>query len=219
MKSARLSGLAAAVLSFAALEGRAQPARSAKSGLILRVEGKVYVDGQSVDQSGSHPTEIRENSLVSTGEGRAELILGPGATLRLSENSSVRTISNVTGAPRIEILSGSAFVVADEIPKDSRITVVCEDVVTLSNPGLYRFDANPAWYSPDNVCRLKTYKGAADVRLATVDFLVKSGKTINLSRACQDMILTNEFDINDADRLDESTHYFRSGWIVDNRRR
>jgi FecR protein len=219
MKSMRVSGLAAAVLSFAALEGRAQPARPAKSGLSLRIEGKVYVDGQSVDQSRSQPTEIRENSLLSTGEGRAELILGPGVTLRLSENSSLRTVSNATGAPRIEILTGSAFIVADGIPKDSRITVVCEDAVTLSNPGAYRFDANPTWASPDKVCRLKTYKGAADVRLATVNVLVKSGETINLSRACQDMIPTNEFDINDADRLDESTHYFRFGWIVGNRRR
>jgi hypothetical protein len=204
MKSVRLAGL------IAALYGFAQSAMPATPPLIVHIEGKVHADGQSMQQSGAGPAEIRINSQVSTGGGRAEVILSPGVTLRLGENSSFRMLSKVSG-PRIQMLTGSAFVVAGEILKDPQVTVVCEDAVTVSNPGVYRFDANPAWWAPD--------RGAADVRLATVNVLVKSGQTINLSRACQDMIPTDGFDINDADRLDGRTHYFRSGWIVDNRRR
>lgn len=134
---------------------------------------------------------IRENSTV---------VLKPGITLSVGENSSAR----VTGSG-IEILSGSAFVTANA--NKNSITVTCENVVTLSTAGVYRFDAGP------NVCRLKVYQGAADVRLKTVNDPVLAGEMMNMSRACADMIPVLEFDSADADRLEETGH-FRSGWIL-----
>ena len=127
-----------------------------------------------------------------------------GITLRLGENSSFRTTD-----AGIEIRTGTAFVTVDAT-KNS-VTVICANAVTLSTPGVYRFDAG------SKVCRLKVYQGAADVRLKTLNTPVRAGEMMNLSLACADMIPTLDFDPTDADRLDETGH-FRSGWIVSNRR-
>lgn len=160
---------------------------------VIHAEGQVYL----------------ENSVLSTTAGRAAVTLKPGITLRLGENSSVRMKGS-----GIEILTGSAFVIADA--SRNSITIDCEDVVTLSTAGVYRFDATPPW-AGSNVCRLKVYEGSADVRLKTVNDPVLTGQMMNMSRACADMIPLLEFDPADADRLEENGH-FRSGWIVAKRR-
>jgi hypothetical protein len=149
-------------------------------------------------------------AITASGENAGTVVLKPGITLRLGENSSARITNS-----GIEILTGSAFVTSDT--NKNSITVLCENVVTLSTAGVYRFDARPAW-ATSNVCRLKVYQGAADVRLLTINAPALAGEMMNMSHACADMIPLLEFDPADADRLEETGH-FRSGWIIANHRR
>src|SRR5580704_9819856 len=119
-----LCGLALAAGSVAAL---AQSVISARSGLIHYVEGQVYLGDQPVETKFGVFPEVKENQELKTEEGRAEVLLTPGVFLRLGENSSFRMITNRLIDTRVEFLSGSAIVEAEDIRKDNSITVIYKD--------------------------------------------------------------------------------------------
>jgi len=173
MKPVWIAGFLAAVLALSAIPALAQPVISAKSGLISYVEGKVYLGDQIVEPSPTHFPDVKENALVRTAEGRAEVLLTPGVVLRLGENSSFKMLTNRLIDTRLELLTGSAVVEADEIAKDTSVTLVCKDgTVSLGKKGLYRLDTAPA--------RLKVFEGLASVQVAGQNVEVASGKMLSL---------------------------------------
>jgi hypothetical protein len=123
----------------------AQSVISAKSGLIHYVEGRVYLGDQLVESKfGSFP-DIKENGQLRTEDGRAEVLLTPGVFLRIGENSAIRMVTNRLIDTRLEFLSGSVLVEADDLPKDNGVTVVYKDYsIKLERKGVYRFDSEPA---------------------------------------------------------------------------
>ena len=150
-----------------------QPVISAKSGLLSYAEGTVTLNDAPVDFSGVHFSDVKENSVVRTADGRAEVLLTPGVVLRLGENSSIRMISNRLVDTRLELLGGSAVVEADAIAKDTQVTVVCKNgTITLPKAGLFRFDTEPA--------QVKVFKGEADVEVAGDTKTISSGRLLNL---------------------------------------
>src|ERR1700730_17445854 len=68
----------------------AQSVISAHSGIIHYVEGEVAIDGNAVHPKFAEFPDVKARQLVSTAEGRAEILLTPGVFLRIAENSSVR---------------------------------------------------------------------------------------------------------------------------------
>src|SRR3984893_8013056 len=122
----------------------AQSVISAKSGLIHYVEGRVYLGDELVESKfGSFP-DIKENGQVRTEDGRAEVLLTPGVFLRLGENSAIRMVTNRLIDTRLEFLSGSILVEADDLPKDNGVTIVYKDYsIKLERKGVYRFDSEP----------------------------------------------------------------------------
>src|SRR5689334_14730071 len=98
--------LTAAVLST--LTASAQPVIGAKSGLISYVEGKVWLADKLVELQPTQFPDVKENTVLRTGEGRAEVLLMPGVVLRLGDESSFRMITNRLIDTRIELLTGSA---------------------------------------------------------------------------------------------------------------
>ena len=189
-------GLLAFALLSATLPSFAQQVISAKSGLLSYVEGAVMLNGEPVDFSGVHFSDIKENGVVSTADGRAEVLLTPGVVLRMGENTSLRMITNRLVDTRLELLTGSAVVEADQISKDTSVAIVCKDaVVTLPKAGLYRFDAEPA--------QLKVFKGDADVELAGNTQTVSTGHLVTLGGQTASV---NKFDTEDTDGLDRWSH-------------
>ena len=162
---------------------------SARSGLIHYVEGQVYVGDQLVETKfGSFP-EVKENQQLKTGEGRAEVLLTPGVFLRLGENSSFRMITNRLIDTRLEFLSGSAVLEAEEIGKDNSITVVYGDAtIHPLKKGIYRFDTAAK--------ELRVYDGVAEVTLGDRREEVKEGHLIAL-----DTLAMQRFDKNVTDAL------------------
>src|SRR5215831_16562499 len=102
------AGLAVSVLIGAS--AFAQSVISAHSGVIHYTEGTVLVGDKVYESKSQEFNELKENSVLKTEEGRAELLLTPGVFLRLGENSSVRMISNHLSDTRVEVLSGEALV-------------------------------------------------------------------------------------------------------------
>ena len=134
--------------------------------------------------------------MVRTADGRAEVLLTPGVVLRMGENSSLRMITNRLVDTRLELLTGSAVVEADQITKDTSVAIVCKDaVVTLPKAGLYRFDAEPA--------QLKVFKGDADVEMAGNTQTISTGHLLALGGETASF---NKFDTEDTDSLDRWSH-------------
>jgi hypothetical protein len=183
-----LTALAPALV---AIPASAQPVISAKSGMIAKVEGTVLLGDQALEDSATHFPDIKENQVVRTEDGRTEILLTPGVFLRLGENGTVKMLSNRLIDTRVELVSGSAVVEADDIAKDTSVTVACKDAtVTLSKAGVYRFDTEPA--------RLKVFKGSAEVELGNSHVSVTGGKMVLLGG---EMAL-QRFDADDTDALD-----------------
>jgi hypothetical protein len=122
----------------------AQTVISAKSGLIHYVEGRVYVGDQQIETKFGEFPDLKENSQLRTEEGRAEVLLTPGVFVRVGDHSGIRMVTNRLIDTRVEFLSGSVLVEADELLKDNAVTIVYADyTVQLERKGIYRFDSTP----------------------------------------------------------------------------
>lgn len=192
MKLLCLSGSAALALALGVVTASAQPVISAKAGTIALVEGKVYLNDQLVEPSLTKFPDIKENGVVRTEEGRTEVLLTPGVSLHLGENSSFRLITNRLIDTRLELLTGSAVVDALEIAKDTNVTLVCKQgAVAISKAGHVRFDTDPA--------RIKVFAGVADVTLKGEHIEVPAAKMLSLAG---DTATAEKFDRDDTDSLD-----------------
>src|SRR5580692_11686409 len=72
----------------------AQTVTSAHSGTLHYFDGDVSIDGVAVQAKVARFSEIKEQSVLSTGLGRAEVLLTPGVFLRVGENTSIRMLDN-----------------------------------------------------------------------------------------------------------------------------
>lgn len=196
MKPVRIALLLGMLLALGVVSVSAQPVISAKSGVLAYVEGKVFLGDQPVEYSVTKFPEMKENAVLRTEEGRAEVLLTPGVLLRLGENSSLKLITNRLIDTRLELLTGSAVVEADAIGKDNSVTVVCKNgAVGLSKAGIYRFDSNSG--------TLKVFKGEASVKMGNDTTLVSGGRMAMLSGTSA---AVEKFSIDDTDALDHWSH-------------
>src|SRR5438552_2866779 len=129
----KLFGMALCALTLGALTASAQPVISAKAGTIALIEGKVFVGDQAVEPSLTKFPDVKENTVLRTEEGRAEVLLTPGIVLHIGENSSFKMVTNRLIDTRLELLTGSAIVDAVEIAKDTSVTLVCKDGTVAIN--------------------------------------------------------------------------------------
>jgi len=192
MISFRSVALSVGIAALSAISVSAQPVISAKAGTIAKAEGQVYLGDQVVEESLTKFPDIKENGVVRTEEGRAEVLLTPGVVLHLGEHSSFRLITNRLIDTRLELLTGSAVVDVEEIAKDTSVTLVCKDgTIAMSKAGHYRFDAEPA--------RIKVFAGIADVQIGGQHIEVTAGRMLGLTGETASV---EKFDRNDTDSLD-----------------
>src|SRR3954447_16558255 len=157
--------LSVAVLALGSIPAIAQPIISAKSGVVAYVMGKVLVGDQAVEPSETKLTEIKENAVLRTEEGRAEVLLTLGTILRTGENSSFKMITNRLIDTRVELLSGSHIVEVAEVSKDNNLTIVAKEAtVVVNKKGLYRFDLDQS--------QIKVYDGVLGVQMNGQNLLV-----------------------------------------------
>ena len=181
-----------AVLTLGASSALAQPIISAKSGVVAYVMGKVTVAGQVVEPSETKLTEIKENAVLRTEEGRAEVLLTLGTILRTGENGSFKMITNRLIDTRVELLSGSHVVEVDEISKDNNLTILAKEAtVVISKKGLYRFDVDQS--------QIKVFDGSLGVQMNGQTVLVGAGKLVAMSGATASV---EKFDREETDALD-----------------
>jgi hypothetical protein len=151
----------------------AQPVISAKSGMVSRAEGEVFIGETAVENSQTNFPEVKENAVLRTQAGRAEVLLTRGVYMRIGESASFKMLSNRLIDTRLEILTGSAVVEADEILKDNNLTILAgEATVSVTKHGLYRFDLGTG--------TIKVFDGTASVEIGGKTVLVGSGRVLKV---------------------------------------
>jgi len=174
MKKVLHALVAVAILALPAL---AQNAISARAGMINVADGDVWIS----DAKGGEPTrvepkpseliEVKEGQILKTGEGRAEVLLTPGAFLRMSEESSFKLIGNRLSDVRIDVLTGSVLVEVVEFLEGNSVTVLTKDATaTILKAGIYRFDADPG--------RVRVYQGEVRVEAGGATQSVKGSREL-----------------------------------------
>jgi len=183
--------LGVALGTLAAGSACAQYVISSHSGVIQYVEGRALLADKPVDPKFGQFPDIKENQEFRTEDGRAEILLTPGVFLRLGENSAIRMLSTRLTDTRVEVLSGSAVVESNEIPKDNAIQLVFKnDTIRLQKQGLYRLDTEPAHF--------QVFEGEAVVADTSGQLTLHGGKQTNLAGALMAESFDHKADDQDA---------------------
>lgn len=189
MKTTRVVVLVLGVL--AGLPAFAQSVIPARAGLIHYTEGRVFLGDTAVQAGAGQFAQLKPQETLRTEEGRAELLLNPGAFLRVGENTTIRMLSNDVTNARIELVSGSVILEIIESMKGSAVTIEYRDqAVSVVNRGIYRLDSNPAG--------LRVFDGKAGVLAGGRHIMVKKGSMLAFDGAWA----TRKFNPDDADSLD-----------------
>jgi hypothetical protein len=173
MKLTAKAILTAGCIAWGAASALAQPVISAKSGLVSRAEGEVFVGDTAVEQSQTNFPEVKENATLRTGQGRAEILLTRGVYMRIGETASIKMLTNRLIDTRLELLTGSAIVEATEIVKDNNLTILAGDAtVAVNKHGLYRFDTGAG--------SIRVFDGTASVTVNGETLLVGAGRMLKM---------------------------------------
>jgi len=176
---------------FVAMQGVwAQTAISARSGLVHHVEGNATISGTRLDSGPGKFKEVREGNVLQTNDGRAEVLLNPGAFLRIDGKSSFKMLSSKLDDTRIELLRGTALIEVEELAKDNHLAVVVGDatVVPLKH-GLYALDAEGR--------TLRVYDGKATASLGSTSLQLGRGRVASLAPVLE----VSKFDRHSTDNL------------------
>ena len=140
-----LMGLPMYAAGAAADQGNAsanQP-RQAVPGTVNYIEGAVYLNGSQLNAQDAGNASVEPGQEISTGRGKAEVLLTPGVFLRLDDNSTAKMISPDLALTQVQLEKGRAGVEVDEIHDQNNLQVIDAGVTTrLNKRGYYEFDAN-----------------------------------------------------------------------------
>ena len=167
----------------------AQNVISARSGMIHYIEGDVTIDGSGVHPKFAEFPDVKNGQVLATEEGRAEVLLTPGVFLRLSENSSVRMLSNALADTRIEVVAGSALIEAGELLPGNAVTFELQGArIAIPKRGLYRIEAAES--------RVSVFDGQAVVSSETGKITAKKGHQVTVADGA---LKDAKFDVKSTD--------------------
>jgi hypothetical protein len=112
---------------------------------------------------------LKDNAVLRTSSGRAEVLLGPDNTLRVGENSSFRLVTSDLADTRIQLLSGALVVTTNRPATKVKLTLGAgESAISFSRAGFYHFDTS--------ALRVRVFAGQAEAQTRPNSFgLPKDG--------------------------------------------
>jgi hypothetical protein len=176
----------------------AQTVTSARSGTLHYLEGDVSIDGTPVQAKFGKFQEIKDQGVLTTKLGRAEVLLTPGVFLRIGENSSIKMIDTRLVSTRVDVLAGNVMLESDDAQmdiKDSPVVLIYKDYeIRMQKHGLAELNTDPG--------QLKVFKGEALVETAEGAgtknrTTVKEGRLVSFNAA----LVTEKFDDKVGDEL------------------
>ena len=137
-RSAAIFGVAAATLAAGAAG-----AQDMGPGMIGQIEGQAALDGKPLMPGSEGRMAVRAGQMLSTGNGRAQVVLTPGVVLRLDRASAVKVITADVGHSEVLLESGRAHFVVGNLSGSPDLEVDAANGVqtALLERGVYEFDA------------------------------------------------------------------------------
>ncbi|MGH9767787.1 MAG: FecR domain-containing protein [Blastocatellia bacterium] len=163
---------------------------STKAGFVNRAEGKVYIlraDSEDGEKGrASLGTQMRDGDTISsTANSFAEVLLNPGSYLRLNENAEVRAASTDLDSVRFELIKGVVIAEVGEVDKKTPIEIVTpQGTLTIAKAGLHRIDAKGS-ATIVAVRQGEIHLGTRGDLAANKTFKIKRGKVATLSGSTQ----------------------------------
>jgi hypothetical protein len=169
---------------------RAQKIVGVKAGILQSITGEVYLEGKRLKLPPNGHLQMQNGQLLTTKQGYAEVLLSPGAYLRLGEDSCVRMDDNQLSKTRIALEQGSALIEIVQEIEGNRITfAIAASIVDIERAGLYRLYALPG--------ELRVYRGEAVVVKQGKTTAAKSGRVVHFAQG----LPVRKFDTGVADSL------------------
>jgi hypothetical protein len=163
-------------------------------GSINYVEGQVNLADQPLDSKSVGSAELQPGQTLTTGNGKAEILLTPGVFLRVGDNSTVKMVSTNLTNTEADLVKGQATVEVAEIHQYNQLRIGEDGATTeLLKDGLYAFNADQA-----NVLVLK---GEAQVHDNDQSVTVKGGHELSLDQTGK--LKTAKFDKNAFEASDQ----------------
>jgi len=158
-------------ISAQSAEGR-NPGRP---GSLNYVEGQVSIGAQVISDQSMGSTKLEPGQSIATEQGKAEILLTPGAFLRLGDNTSVRMISSGLTNTEVQVDKGHAMLEIAQIYDQNNLRVdVSGATARLLKTGLYDFDAERN--------QVHVFDGKAMVQQDGTQVEVKEGHGLDLSK-------------------------------------
>jgi hypothetical protein len=165
----------------------AQRVISTKAGFVFFVQGRVSIEGSRL-RTGEHFHQLKPGENLSTERGRAEVLLNPGAILRLGDMSRLHMDDVTLTDACVSLESGSAVITVNYILKTDRVRLVAGgSVIVLKQAGEYHLDVTQD--------RLRVFRGRAEVQREGSEafVIVKRGRAVDLD----DELKIAKFDLKD----------------------
>jgi hypothetical protein len=129
--------------SNAAGYGQASTQRQGMPGAINYVEGQAMLDGQPLGPGAAGYAIAQPNQTIQTQAGFVEVLLTPGAFLRIGHDSQVVMQSLGLANLQLQVVHGSAMIEVADLVKGTLLQVNMNGAATqIEKHGLYEFDAN-----------------------------------------------------------------------------
>jgi hypothetical protein len=145
-------------------------------GTVNYTEGQVLLDNQTLQGNGASIV-MQPGETLTTGNGFAEVLLTPGAYLRLGHNSEVRLTAAGLASTQIQLDRGMASVEADQLIRGTNLAIAMNGATArLEKNGLYNFNADQQ--------TIRVLDGKANVEAA--------GGTKNIGKGDELMLATNK---------------------------
>jgi hypothetical protein len=118
-------------------------AQQAGPGTVNYVEGAAYIEGAQLNPKDVGDANLDAGQILTTGKGKAEILLTPGVFLRVDDNSAIKMISPDLTLTQVELVKGRAGIEVDQIHDQNNLQLIDAGVTTrLEKTGYYQFDAN-----------------------------------------------------------------------------
>jgi hypothetical protein len=170
---------------------------SARAGFVNYKHGRVLLP------QGTDAKDVRQleaGQIAGTGIGRLELLLAPGSFLRLDNESEIRLVSSRLTDVQVELLSGTATLEVNEIPRQAALAILWRDqTIPAEHSGVFRFE-------PGNDS-MRIYVESGKLKLANQT--VKAGNYIDLAAAgtLTAALRFNRKNIDEFDRWNQARGY------------
>ncbi len=175
-KSFNIGWLTLALTLAVAASSMAMRERMPLPGLLNSVQGHVTLGAHSVSVTpGSTPNRVlRTHEVLATQHGNAEVLLTPGAFLRLGHHSAARMVSQSLEDSQVRLIRGKALLRADSVFKHTLSVVMDGAITRIDQKGLYGFNARRE--------TIGVLQGKATIYKGGSRFIVKKGHELALSK-------------------------------------